>query len=338
MTIYRDFLHLLNRCGLRVQGPPAGHHNDSNFDLLILTPDGHRRPTSVKLYAHKLTPSDVRRHRPDRNLEFQLYGTDTAPTSILAAALAGEFDLVTTRPPRVILEGKVLLEQHPTADPRHDRRRVPWQRLAVQRLLAICEQPMTQNDLVTATGATQQAVSVATRKLKHVTRSLDNHKWIGTPRLLDDWYTAYPSPRGLQQHWYGLDDAAVQYDTARELLTELDVWSVLSGDLGADQYSPWMRPSTVRLYVGEVVDFTGVGFSPTDASAATLTIVVPQDQSILPAARYFTTDPATDPNRAPHLVADPAMIWWDLQNTSTDPTAIEAAQHLRATIEQRRAD
>ncbi|GEM31004.1 hypothetical protein NN3_20110 [Nocardia neocaledoniensis NBRC 108232] len=276
--------------------------------------------------------SDVSRRQLERTESFMLYRTDVATRSVVEAARKGAFDLVTTAPPQVVINGRELLDEGPGVDRPRYGRRVPWQRLAVQRLLSTCESPMTQQDLVRATGATQQAVSVTTKTLNHTTRT--RHGWTGTGDLLDDWNADYPGPRGLEQHWYGLDDPADQYDTARRLLTQLDVWSVLSGDLAADQYSPWMRPSTVRLYTGDVVDFTEFGFSLTDAADATMTVVVPDDRSLLPAARYFAD--RQPPSRTPHLIADPAIIWWDLLQTSTDPTAVEAAQHVRATIDRRR--
>ncbi|MFE1591854.1 type IV toxin-antitoxin system AbiEi family antitoxin [Nocardia sp. NPDC058705] len=305
-------------------------------DLLLVAPDDTPRPTALKIQTRdRLMPSTLRRlQERDRNIPSSvalLYAANAAAAPVVAAAEAGEFDLVLADPPMVIINGSVLLNESP---PRHSgqRHRVAWQRLAVERVLAISERPMTQRDIAAATGVTQQAVSAAMRSNSNITHT-PNEGWSGTSELLEVWLREYPGPRGTQTHWFGLDAPTEQYRVARDLLSELAVGSVLTGDLAADRYAPWMLPSSVRLYVDDIVDFTAAGFSPADSADATMTIVMPDDRSIRTVAAHLRGEAPVDG----HLVADPAIILWDLLHNSSDPTSTEAAHVVRTAIDKHRA-
>lgn len=326
--IRRDLLRLLQRAGVRVaSGEP---------DLLLTAPDGTSRPTALKIQTRaRLTPAVLRRlrehHRKYPVSVAALFAANEAAAPVVVAAEAGEFDLVLAEPPMVIINGSVLLDESPPrrSDQHH---RVAWQRLAVERVLAIWEQPMTQHEIAAVVGASQQAVSTAMRANEHITQT-STDGWMGTSELLDVWLREYPGPRGTQAHWFDLDAPVEQYRKARDLLSELTVGSVLSGDLAADRYAPWTLPSSVRLYVDEIIDFTAAGFSPADPADATMTVVIPDDRSIRTVASHIYGAVNIDG----HVVADPAIIMWDLLHNSTDPTSTEAAHIVRTAIEKHRA-
>ncbi|MFC9662076.1 hypothetical protein ACFVJ5_17720 [Nocardia sp. NPDC127606] len=94
-----------------------------------------------------------------------------------------------------------------------------------------------------------------------------------------------------------------------------------------------MLPSSVRLHVDEIIDFTAAGFSPADPADATMTIVMPDDRSIRTVAAHLHDEAPADG----HVVADPAIILWDLLHNSTDPTSTEAAHVVRTAIDTHRA-
>lgn len=330
VDVHRDLLRLLQRAGLRFANSGTA---DGLADLLLIGADGISRPAEVKIYPHaKLTPSAVRAVLRRRAQPGLLFAAPDAGEKLIAEALAGTFDLALVQHSVVIIGGRLLLDERPTR-PGRPGVRVPWQRHAVQRVLAVAERPLSQREIAARTGASQQGVSKVIKELPHISRT--DAGWIGDRDLLDQWLRDYPSPRGAQTHWYGLGSAADQLGAARALLTELSVGSVLSGELAADHYVPWMLPGAVRLYLDEFIDFAAAGFTPADAPDATMTIVMPEDPSIAPAAHHWGADA---PGASAHVPADPAIVMWDLWNTSTDPTAPEAAERIRRMVEANRSE
>jgi hypothetical protein len=254
-----------------------------------------------------------------------LYAAPSATADVVAAAAAGRFDLVTTDPEQVIVDGQVLLRPEASA-PEAAARKPAWGRRAVQRVLALTTRQLQQSELADVTGISQQSVSLALRKLSGQVSRTDTG-WSATEGTLDRWVGDYPGPRGTVSYWYGLDSPTEQATAALGLLDELELRAVVSGDLAADRYSPWQLPASVRVYLPEIVDFTVVGFSPAEPEDATMTVVVPEDPTILTMATKLGSTYS-----GAHLLADAAITLWDLLNTSTATTAAEAADHLRAAI------
>lgn len=324
MDVHRDLLRLLQRAGVRATGGLP--------DLVLVTEGGRSRPVRAKIYSHgRLGSATVRRAmRTNSSSVTVLFAAPEATDAVIADAARGAFDLVSVATETVVIGGAVLLNES-GEPPRAVGRDRPfsWYRSAVQRVLAIADRPLTQREIADRVGATQQAISRILRSLDHVIRT--DAGWIGDAELLDEWLRSYPGPRGLQGHWYGLGSPADQLLSARALLNELTAGSILTGELAADAYAPWMLPTTVRLYLDELIDFTDAGFSPSEAMDATMTVVVPEDPTIRAVAAH-----SAKPDRA-WLLADPATVLWDLYNTSTDPTAVEAGDRLRRYIDAARA-
>lgn len=313
----RDLVPTLRRAGLRVA-------SGTEKDLVLSLPGHARRHVELKFSSGRLgSATTSHRTRGGRPV---LYAAETATAAVVAAAESGEFDLVTFDPVRVIVAGHTFLQ--PDQRPRSIRTpgKPAWGAQAVLRILATANRPIRQAELSTIVGITRQAVSLALKQAgDHVTRV--EQGWIARGEALSAWLDSYPGPGGLATHWYGLDLPAEQATAALSLLDELALTGVVSGDLAADRYAPWQLPTTVRLYIPEVVDFTPVGFSPATPAEATLTAVVPLDPTINHTAAALAR---TYVDR--HLLADPAITMWDLLNTTSATTAREAADRLDAAI------
>ncbi|MEC3915979.1 hypothetical protein [Nocardia sp. CDC160] len=309
-------LPLLRRAGVTVV---AG----TQKDLVLRVPgDLSAAQVDMKAVRQRLSPSMTNRGIDGIRT---LYVAPSAAPDVIAAAAAGRFDLVTDDPELVIVGGEVLLQsEEPKRRPGSGK--PAWGRNAILRVLALASRPLQQSELAAAVGVSQQAVSLALSRLSSfVTR--DEHGWSALDGALESWVREYPGPGGTVGYWYGLDDPATQASTALKLLDELGLNAVVSGDLAADTYAPWQLPTTVRMYLPEIIDFTVVGFSPVEPNDATMTIVVPEDPTIAHVAAAFGTRYG-----ARHFLADAAITLWDLLNISTAPTAGEAADRLRDAI------
>jgi hypothetical protein len=310
---------VLRRAGLQVV-------SGSEKDLLMVLPDHSSHHVDLKLHDRRLGRSSIVQstNRPT------LYAAVSATSAVVAAAKVGEFDLVTFDPPRVIVATRAFVE--PEANQRQVVGKPGWGTQAVLRILATTALPLRQSELAAMVGISPQAVSQALKRAgDRVVR--DDSGWTAQEGTLGTWIEEYRGPGGVATHWYGLDDPVAQSRSALALLDELDLTGVIGGDLAADRYSPWQLPGSVRIYLPELIDFTSVGFSPAQPAEATMTVVVPLDPTIVHVATAQGR-----PYIGRHLLGDPAITLWDLLNTSSTPTAHEAAQHLSAAISARSLD
>lgn len=313
-SVLSDALHVLRRAG--------AHILDGNLDSLTLVlPDHHTITVEIKVWEGSIRPAPPEAPPPPART---LHIATTAAPHTVEAALAGDFELLTTDPAELIIEGTVLLTDR---TPRHAesaarRGRTPWGKWAIERVLILSEQPLTQRTIAARTGLTPQAVSWVLRD--HPTIERNNTGWTALSSLLDDWLTTYPGPRGHDMHWYSLDTPVDQATTAAAYATELDVHALVTGDVAADRYAPWRHPQSARIYIPEIIDFTPIGFTPATADQATLTTVIPTDPTL-----WRTAD--TIPHTRPTL-ADPVITLWDLLHTSTGPDTTEAADRIRDAI------
>ncbi|QLY31186.1 helix-turn-helix domain-containing protein [Nocardia huaxiensis] len=322
VDVRSDLLSLLRHAGVHVA---AGTHEE----LLLKTPDDRVVAVQIKATQRRLTLATIapamaaqQSHPSQVRL---LYIASSASDESVAAAAAGAFDLVTTDPPRVVIAGQVLTEA-PEPQSWSSDRRPAWGQWAILRVLALSTRPLRQNELSTIIGISQQAVSHALRKMPGVTQTRNGT--LAADGALDMWGHDYPGPGGTVSHWYGLDDPSTQVTKAHQLLDELELPSVVSGDIAADTYAPWQLPTSVRLYVPEIIDFTPIGFSPADPENATMSVAVPEDPTVMHTAAMLSANPRTDR----HHLADAAITWWDLLHTSRSTTAREAADRLKTEI------
>ncbi|MFD9666728.1 hypothetical protein ACFWAY_34820 [Rhodococcus sp. NPDC059968] len=216
------------------------------------------------------------------------------------------------------------------------RGRRPWTRWAVERLLMLAEQPLTQVELAAGLQATQQSVSHVLRGHRFAART--DRGWVIGQRAeaLDGLLAEYPGPGGVSTYWYGLDPAVRQAEAATTWCAERGVGCVLTGDVAADVYAPWRLPAVAGLYSSELLDFTVAGFTPTTDAEYTLVVTVPQDPTVWHTAAAVAQQQAArvDPaavDAVPPVRVDPIIALHDVL-ASPGPDAAEAGEHLRRAI------
>lgn len=246
----------------------------------------------------------------------------TATSSVANTAGAGEFDLLTCDPTRLIHEGVSLEVVASPGDstPLPRRGRPAWGRWALMRYLVLTREPARQADIAAALGLTQQAVSLGLRSLGAVvTTTKEGSAVSDRSALLDSWIQSYPGPGGFETGWYGLNDPVTQARTAQAIAQDQSVTALVGGDVAADVVAPWRLPTTGLLYVDRPVDLSQHGFVPAPLDEANLTLCEPRDPTLWRLSHTRT---------GWHL-ADPMTVLWDL---TRQPGAEEAAGRLRETV------
>ena len=102
---------------------------------------------------------------------------------------------------------------------------------------------------------------------------------------------------------------------------------VMSGDVVADIVAPWRTPRRVTLYAQRGADLSEVGLTPSDASAATLTLVLPQDAGVWPMSKAPVLIEMGDHGDVAR--ANAFQVLYDLSR-SPGPDADEALEAWRA--------
>ena len=325
-------LLLLRRAEVRVvSGGPA--------DLDLVVPGGGAVAVKVRVFGRPPTPSIVeglrRGHREDR----LLLVTPHATSYLRDLAAEGVVDLIAVEEGRVVIGGveySAAASTEAGSEGRGLRRgRRPWTRWAVDRLLLLAEQPLTQVELAAVLQVTQQSVSHVLRGHRFAART--DRGWVIGQRAeaLDGLLAEYPGSGGVSTYWYGLDPAVRQAEAAARWCAESNVGCVLTGDVAADVYAPWRLPAVAGLYSRELLDFTAAGFSPATDAECTLVVTVPQDRTLwrtAAAAAHPTVrvDPAAV-DAVPPVRVDPIIALHDVL-ASPGPDAAEAAEHLRRAI------
>lgn len=234
-----------------------------------------------------------------------------------------------------VIDGVVRLhgEEHRAAETAATARtgasRVSWVRFAVLRALALDPARVwTQSELGrrlrvshVAVGKQLLALAPLLERTPQGWRAIDPQ--ICADRFLDD----YPGARGLATYWTATSDLPAQAQRAEEIARGQDVPIAFSGDIAADVYAPWRRPTRVLAYVAEMPDLEPYGFAQVRAADATLELRIPQDPTILPMSR------AVSPTG--RILADPLVTAWDLARTRGGDVPDAVAQLTFRAIEER---
>jgi hypothetical protein len=154
---------------------------------------------------------------------------------------------------------------------------------SVVRALFALEDGARQDEIAEFAHVGQAAVSKALNRLAErdlVARG--EHGWEVTDRAgaLSWWLAHYPGPGGIETHWFGVDPINEQAYRAYRALDSERANPVLSGDVAADLVVPWRTPRRATLYAQRGTDLSAIGLTPSDASAATLTLVLPEDPGV----------------------------------------------------------
>lgn len=301
----------------------------SRASWLLSAPDGTHVEVEPASPVERLTAHSVRTPRPAAHRRVLHVGR-SATHGVLKRAEAGEIDILTAEPIRLIHIGRTY-----TTAPEPERRKRPrpagrpaWTRWAVERYLLLNSEPSRQAAIAEALGTTQQSVSQAATHLGDLV--VDQGMGLvadDRARLLEHWREEYTGPGGLEFGWYSLDSIIDQVEGVVDLVTLLEVRSLVSGDVAADRLAPWKLPARGRVYVEGPVDLAGDGFVAVALEEASLVTCVPRDPSLWMLAP--PSDVAAGSDDLP--IADAAIVYWDLL-MSGDMDSEEAAEQMAALI------
>ncbi|HEY2043047.1 MAG TPA: hypothetical protein VGH11_10260 [Jatrophihabitans sp.] len=199
---------------------------------------------------------------------------------------------------------------------------------SVLRALFAIEGGARQDEIAEFAQVRQAAISKALSRLADLDLvAREAHGWEVTNRggAVAWWLANYPGPGGIETHWFGVDSISEQAYRAYTALKMGRTRPVISGDVAADLVAPWRTPRRAILYAERGSDLSDVGLTPSDASTATLTLVLPQDVGAWPVskasvliemrghgdvARANAFQVLYDLSRSPGPDADEAMEAW----------------------------
>lgn len=159
---------------------------------------------------------------------------------------------------------------------------------SVVRALFAMEGGARQEEIAEFAHVGQAAVSKAVSRLAEldlVARGPHGWQVINRAGAVSWWLANYPGPGGIETHWFGVDSIGEQAYRAYVALDRQRARPLMSGDVAADLVAPWRTPRRATLYAQRGVDLSEVGLTPSDASAATLTLVLPQDAGVWPVSK-----------------------------------------------------
>ncbi len=204
--------------------------------------------------------------------------------------------------------------------------RTSWARLGTLRLFALsADGPMTQSEIARRIGVSHVAVGKQLPLLQPLLeRTTDGWTTVDRGGCWNRFTTEYPGPRGLATFWTATGELLDQLERLeRAAATSAGAVLALSGDVAADFYAPWRRPSRITAYVAEQPPLEQHGFAAVRAADATLELRVARDPTILPMSR--TRSAAGSEGRR---YADPLIAAWDLARTPGGDVA-PAVERLR---------
>lgn len=244
---------------------------------------------------------------------------------LMRRALAGDIDLLLADPLQIIVDGTPYLHESSPSTRSHTprplaRRSRSWNRWAIARMFAVADHSLSQPEIAAALGTSQQNISKILRGIEGIGRDAHGHYRADSPaQLLRDWLMEYPGPGGAAFGWYSLDQIVAQMERAYDIAVLSGADPLISGDVAADELTPWRLPAQGLLYLHAPLDLEADGFVPSPLNEATLITVVPRDHTLWPIAAWQRGD------RPRH--ADHATIYRDLLETG-GPDAPDAARIL----------
>ncbi|TGD38306.1 type IV toxin-antitoxin system AbiEi family antitoxin [Brevibacterium aurantiacum] len=300
----------------------------SRSSWLLRTPDGAAFELEPTTPAEHLNAAQVRidaSRRIDGHSPLLHVGR-IATAGVVGRAEAGEIDILTAKPIRLIHAGRIY-EAAPAPSPRQPPRHTgkpAWVRWALQRYLLLTPTPSRQPVIAESLGTSQQSVSRSAQSMQSLV--IDMGDGLFAPdraQLLDRWRNEYPGPGGQEFGWYGLDAATKHVEAVVGLATQLEIHTLVSGDVAADKIAPWKLPMQGRVYVTEPIDLADEGFVPVPLDEANLVTCVPRDPTLWRLApsqeNYSESDDLP--------IADAAIVYWDLL-MGGDQDSEEAAQQV----------
>ena len=204
--------------------------------------------------------------------------------------------------------------------------RTSWARLGALRLFALAaEGPMSQSEIARRIGVSHVAVGKQLPLLEPLLeRTPDGWTTADRASCWDRFTTEYPGPRGLATFWTATGEVLDQLERLERAVGKSSSASLaLSGDVAADFYAPWRRPSRITAYVAQQPPLEEHGFAAVRAADATVELRVARDPTILPMSRTWPTA-----DGGGRRYADPLIAAWDLARTPGGDVA-PAVEQLR---------
>lgn len=298
-------------------------------DVEIRGHDGRWTLWEVKVLRHSPSPAEIER---------AMQGIERHPQAgvLFVVARAGRaLTAAAHRDHRIayaaVEQGDVLLlgELHDASSPKprssHGPARTSWTRLAALRVFALLDGPLNQSEIARRIGVSHVAVGKQLGSLEPVIeRTQGGWRAVDRGDCWDAFMSQYPGPRGLTTFWSATGDLAEQVERLESTLSADDraTW-IFSGDLAADVYAPWRRPTRVTAYATHQPRLDEHGFAAVRSGDATIEVRVAKDPTISAMSRA-----STDPDGLPRRLADPLITAWDLAR-SPGGDVESAVQRLR---------
>jgi len=285
MTLYLEYTGLVRTSALEEHGialvPVDGEHvrldhADHSAVFFVLTIPRLARP-------HDIRPA------PERHA---LLVADAITSEASKRAWASGWSVVTEDGAGWVRFADRTLRFEPTTashKPTRPRGRPGRGVLSVVRALFAMEGGALQAEIAEFAQVGQAAVSKALNRLAELELVARRPRgWEVTDRAgaATWWLANYPGPGGIETHWFGVESIGDQAYRAYAVLDQGEhARPVMSGDVVADIVVPWRTPRRATLYAQRGADLSEVGLTPSDASAATLTLVLPQDAGVWPMSK-----------------------------------------------------
>lgn len=305
-------------------------------DVVLSGPDLPATEYDIKT-VDVLSPSRVHRFAPATVTARPLVLTRAATENAVAtAASAGVSVLVVPEngPARGTLidatgaahqiRAALASAETPPATARRRPGKEPWGVFALAFALMSDAAPRTQRALAEQLGLSQPRVSQALRaQLAPFVASRAAGWTVSEPSDLLGWLSsAYPRP-STEAGWLSLEDPVPATRAVARLLDEQGVRYAVTGQVAADEYAPWARPTRSTILVESLTDLSHAGCTPVPVQQAAVVTAVAEDPNALLSGRV----------RAGVRLADPWRTW--LRLAQDGDTA--AADHLRDVLLRDRA-
>lgn len=241
-----------------------------------------------------------------------LDAADAVGLSVLIAPEHGPVGgvLIDTYGRRHIIEANTEPLQAP-AFPAPRRGRPAWGTLALVHAMLDDPTPRSQTALARETGLTQARVSQALARLDELVERRETGWALERPAVAARWLAAHYPPPATAAGWLTLDEPVPATRAIADVLTRADVAYAVTGQVAADLYAPWARPSRTTIWADRLVDLTAAGCTPVIAAEASVIIAVPDDPRALARTR----------ERDGLSLADPWRTWVSLVQGGDDAAA-----------------
>ena len=190
--------------------------------------------------------------------------------------------------------------------------RTSWARLGALRLFALIDRhTLSQSEIARRIGVSHVAVGKQLSRLEPlIERTVKGWRAVDRVKCWEKFLADYPGPRGLVSFWTATGEVSGQLARLERVVREQHGVLVISGDVAADFYAPWKRPTRITAYVTEQPPLEERGFADVRAADAIVELRVARDPTILAMSRTWPS-----PDGGQRRYADPLITAWDLSRT-----------------------